>query len=57
MQKNKFVRLIFFLPNLAFPTNYPARTCIQAGRLPMNALVEIEAIALTGDVKTISSSQ
>ncbi len=29
-----------------FTSNYPARTCIQAGRLPFDIQVEIEAVAL-----------
>jgi len=29
-----------------FPEDFPARTCIQAGRLPMDIQIEIEAIAL-----------
>ena len=29
-----------------FHKNFPARTCIQAGRLPFDTQVEIEAIAL-----------
>lgn len=29
-----------------FTANFPARTCIQAGRLPADVKVEIEAIAL-----------
>ena len=33
----------------AFPTDRPARTCIQVARLPLDAAVEIEAIAVTGD--------
>ncbi|XP_037048456.1 rutC family protein UK114-like [Bradysia coprophila] len=37
-----------------FPNNYPARTCVQVARLPMNAKVEIEVVALTGDVETKS---
>ena len=28
-----------------FTSNYPARTCIQAGRLPFDIQVEIEAVA------------
>lgn len=28
-----------------FGPNYPARSCVEVSRLPMNALVEIEAIA------------
>ena len=28
-----------------FPANCPARTCIQAGRLPLDIKVEIEAVA------------
>lgn len=31
-----------------FTANHPARTCIQAGRLPFDIRVEIEAIALDG---------
>lgn len=37
---------------LVFSDNYPARTCIQVAKLPMGGLVEIEAIALVGDVTT-----
>lgn len=29
-----------------FPSDYPARTCIQAGRLPLDMQLEVEAIAL-----------
>lgn len=29
-----------------FPSNCPARTCIQAGRLPLDIKVEIEAVAM-----------
>ncbi|GMW03491.1 MAG: RutC family protein [Candidatus Hydrogenedentota bacterium] len=29
-----------------FPDNQPARTCIQAGRLPLNLNVEVEAVAV-----------
>ncbi|HOJ33687.1 MAG TPA: Rid family detoxifying hydrolase [Candidatus Hydrogenedentes bacterium] len=29
-----------------FPAHYPARTCIQAGRLPLDFQVEVEAIAV-----------
>jgi enamine deaminase RidA (YjgF/YER057c/UK114 family) len=29
-----------------FRSDYPARTCIQAGRLPFDIQVEIEAIAV-----------
>ena len=31
-----------------FSTDCPARTCIQAGGLPLNIQVEVEAIALVG---------
>ncbi|HOQ90625.1 MAG TPA: Rid family detoxifying hydrolase [Candidatus Hydrogenedentes bacterium] len=31
-----------------FPNNYPARTCVQAGRLPLDIKVEIEATAVRG---------
>ncbi|CAO1310158.1 unnamed protein product [Diamesa hyperborea] len=34
-----------------FTTNFPARTCFQAGKLPLGASVEIEVIAIVGDVK------
>lgn len=30
-----------------FNGNYPSRSCVQVAKLPMNALVEIEAIAIT----------
>lgn len=36
-----------------FTSNYPARSCVEVARLPLNALVEIEAVSLTGDVKTV----
>ncbi|MBW7864191.1 MAG: RidA family protein [Candidatus Hydrogenedentes bacterium] len=29
-----------------FPADFPARTCIQAGRLPLDIQVEVEAVAL-----------
>jgi 2-iminobutanoate/2-iminopropanoate deaminase len=29
-----------------FPSDFPARTCIQAGRLPFDIQVEIDAIAV-----------
>ena len=32
-----------------FPTNPPARSCIQAGRLPFDFQVEVEAIAVLPD--------
>lgn len=35
-----------------FTSNFPARTCIQVAKLPLNGRVEIEAIALVGDVVT-----
>lgn len=35
-----------------FCDNYPARTCIQVAQLPLNARVEIEVIALVGEVTT-----
>lgn len=37
---------------LVFTSNYPVRTCFQAGKLPLGANVEIEVIAVTGEVKT-----
>lgn len=39
-----------------FTSNFPARSCFQVARLPMDALVEIECIAMTGDVKTVTSA-
>ncbi|XP_005187129.1 rutC family protein UK114 [Musca domestica] len=39
-----------------FNKDFPARSCFQVARLPMDALVEIECIAMTGDVKTVTSS-
>uniref|UniRef100_A0A0K8TPQ5 Putative ribonuclease uk114-like protein n=1 Tax=Tabanus bromius TaxID=304241 RepID=A0A0K8TPQ5_TABBR len=38
-----------------FTHDFPARSCVQVARLPMDALVEIECVALTGDVKTVSA--
>ncbi|XP_055836526.1 rutC family protein UK114 [Episyrphus balteatus] len=37
-----------------FTKEFPARSCFQVARLPMDALVEIECVAMTGDVKTVS---
>ncbi|XP_076662145.1 reactive intermediate imine deaminase A homolog UK114 [Halictus rubicundus] len=37
-----------------FTDNYPARSTYQVGRLPMGAQVEIEAIAVTGEVEIVS---
>jgi len=34
-----------------FTKDFPARTCYQAGNLPIGALIEIEVIAITGDVR------
>lgn len=31
-----------------FPSDFPARTCIQAGRLPLDIQVEVEAVAVRG---------
>lgn len=44
----------FFSIFPAFVRNFPARTCIQVAKLPLGALVEIEAIALVGEVTFIS---
>ncbi|XP_055322456.1 rutC family protein UK114 isoform X2 [Sitodiplosis mosellana] len=33
----------------AFVRNFPARSCVQVAKLPMGALVEIEAIAVAGE--------
>ncbi|XP_077288500.1 reactive intermediate imine deaminase A homolog UK114 [Arctopsyche grandis] len=38
-----------------FTKDFPARSTYQVGKLPLGAAVEIEAIALTGDVKVESS--
>ncbi|XP_043662253.1 rutC family protein UK114 [Drosophila teissieri] len=35
-----------------FNKEFPARSCFQVAKLPMDALVEIECIALTGSVET-----
>ncbi|XP_076639789.1 reactive intermediate imine deaminase A homolog UK114 [Colletes latitarsis] len=37
-----------------FTENYPARSTYQVGKLPVGAQIEIEAIAVTGEVETIS---
>ncbi|KAF2903307.1 hypothetical protein ILUMI_02871 [Ignelater luminosus] len=39
-----------------FTHNYPARTAYAVVNLPLNAKVEIEVIALTGDVVTVPAS-
>ncbi|XP_055629948.1 rutC family protein UK114-like [Toxorhynchites rutilus septentrionalis] len=38
-----------------FSSNFPARTCFAVNKLPLGAAVEIEAIALTGDVIQVSA--
>ncbi|KAF5276510.1 hypothetical protein FQA39_LY06579 [Lamprigera yunnana] len=38
-----------------FKSEYPARTAYQVVNLPLNAKVEIEVIAGTGDVETVHS--
>lgn len=38
-----------------FKTNYPARTCFQVGCLPRNGLVEIEAVAVVGQIIDVPS--
>ncbi|KAG7205634.1 hypothetical protein KM043_007596 [Ampulex compressa] len=37
-----------------FKENYPARSTYQVSKLPMAAKVEIEAIAVTGEIETVS---
>ncbi|XP_058830348.1 rutC family protein UK114-like [Topomyia yanbarensis] len=37
-----------------FSSNFPARTCFAVNKLPLGAAVEIEAIAMTGDVIHVS---
>ncbi|KOC60299.1 Ribonuclease UK114, partial [Habropoda laboriosa] len=36
-----------------FKEPYPARSTFEVGKLPMGAQIEIEAIAVTGEVETI----
>lgn len=38
-----------------FAKDFPARSCVQVAKLPMNAKVEIEVVSLTGDVKTLAN--
>ncbi|XP_062550826.1 rutC family protein UK114-like [Armigeres subalbatus] len=38
-----------------FSNNFPARTCFAVNKLPLGAAVEIEAIALTGEVIQVST--
>lgn len=38
-----------------FTKDFPARSCVQVAKLPLNAKVEIEVIALTGNVETVST--
>lgn len=49
---SSYERLFFFT---VFTSNFPARSCVQVAKLPMNAKVEIEVVALTGDVETVSA--
>lgn len=44
-----FLSILFIFA--VFTTNFPARTCFQAGKLPLGASVEIEVIAIVGDAK------
>jgi enamine deaminase RidA (YjgF/YER057c/UK114 family) len=39
----------FIFPAAVFHKNHPARTCYEAGNLPLGAAVEIEVIAIAGD--------
>lgn len=43
------------LSSIVFNKDFPARSCFQVARLPMDAMVEIECIAMTGDVKTVTA--
>ncbi|XP_037044529.1 rutC family protein UK114-like [Bradysia coprophila] len=36
-----------------FLQDFPARSCVQVEKLPANAKVEIELIAVTGNIKTV----
>lgn len=47
------LKIIIFV--LVFTHDFPARSCFQVGKLPMGSTVEIECIALTNDVKTVST--
>ncbi|KAL1404458.1 hypothetical protein pipiens_005345 [Culex pipiens pipiens] len=38
-----------------FGSNFPARTCYAVTKLPLGAAVEIEAIAIVGDVEHVRS--
>mgnify|MGYP003422910260 CR=1 FL=1 len=38
-----------------FTKNFPARSTYQVGKLPLGAAVEIEAIALVGEVKILNN--
>lgn len=40
-----------------FTSGYPARTCYAVKELPLKALVEIEAIAITGELKCITQEK
>lgn len=44
---------IFYFLHKAFTSDFPARSFLQVAKLPLDACVEIEAIAVTGDVKTV----
>ncbi|KAL9699363.1 hypothetical protein quinque_002804 [Culex quinquefasciatus] len=38
-----------------FSSNHPARTCVAVSKLPLGAAVEIEAIAIVGDVQHVAA--
>lgn len=48
---HNIVLTIFFS---VFKKDFPARICYQAAKLPLGANIEIEALALTGNVSTES---
>lgn len=48
-----FIIYLLSINFTVFSVNPPARSCFQVGKLPRNGLVEIEAVALTGNVETV----
>lgn len=36
-----------------FAEDFPARSCVQVAKLPANAKVEIEVIAIAGEIETV----
>lgn len=43
----------YFVP--VFTKDFPARSCVQIAKIGLDAKVELEVVALTGNVKTLTN--